>query len=250
MGKQKITKKFLINELRSFVLKNGRTPTRREFGYATPIRTLFGSYTAFITSQGYPKNNPGYQALTKQELFEELNAFVKEYDRIPSRREFGHEPQIKKLFGAFNQMIQSAGFEPNPPASFAESLVGRQFGCLTIESKSEKMINRQTTWNAICVCGNRKKDIPRGLLTSGQVHSCGCLQKETVRNLEKVKKYRVEGTNLLCLSKKIPANNKTGVRGVYYNKRRKKYVANIEFKGKRHFLGYYDDLSDAEIARK
>lgn len=188
--------------------------------------------------------------ITKDDLTNELESFIKEHNRLPKRREFGHEVLIKNLFGSFNQFIEFCGYEPNPSATFAESLIGKRFGRLVVISKSDKTINRQSTWNCLCDCGNAKNDILRGLLTSGQTRSCGCLHQESFENLEKRKELQVEGTMLTHLSDKPLKNNKTGVRGVYFNNRRQKYVATIEFKGKRHHLGYFDKLYEAAAARE
>ncbi|MZZ66983.1 hypothetical protein GUI59_19235 [Enterococcus raffinosus] len=250
MAKSRITKEFLVNELSSFVEKNGRTPTRREFGYVSPIRKHFGTFNAFVSSQGYDLNNPGHRALTRNHLVSKLETFIDTHNRIPTRREFGHELQVRNLFGTFNKFIESSGYEPNSSAAVAESLIRKRFGRLVVISKSDKMINRQTTWNCLCDCGNSKNDIPRGLLTSGQTKSCGCLHQESFENLEKRKEFQVEGTSLKLLSDKPFKNNKTGVRGVFFSNRRQKYVAVIEFQGERHHLGYFDKLSDATTARK
>jgi hypothetical protein len=45
-------------------------------------------------------------------------------------------------------------------------------------------------------------------------------------------------------------HNKTGVTGVYYCKRDKKYIANCGVNGKRHIIGYFNDLASASIARQ
>ena len=250
MAKSRITKEFLINELSSFVEKNGRTPTSREFGYVSPIRKYFGTFNAFVSSQDYELNKPGNRELTRDDLSNELETFINTHGRVPKRREFGHGQQVTKLFGTFNKFISSCGYEPNPSAAEAESLIDRRFGRLVVVSKSDNKINRQTTWNCLCDCGNTKNDVLRGLLTSGQTRSCGCLQQESFENLEKRKEFQVEGTSLKLLTDKPLKNNKTGVRGVYFNNRRQKYVATIEFKGKRHHLGYFDKLLDAAAARK
>lgn len=50
-------------------------------------------------------------------------------------------------------------------------------------------------------------------------------------------------------SKTISKANTSGVRGVYFNKKRGKWVAQIMFKGKCYYLGGYDKLEDAAKAR-
>ena len=48
----------------------------------------------------------------------------------------------------------------------------------------------------------------------------------------------------------IRSNNKTGTNGVFYDKIRNKYVAKIKVNYKSIFLGRFDTLSEATIARK
>jgi len=45
-------------------------------------------------------------------------------------------------------------------------------------------------------------------------------------------------------------NNTTGIRGVSFNKRKNKYEVSIKIKGKKHFLGFYDNLDKAIQVRK
>lgn len=50
--------------------------------------------------------------------------------------------------------------------------------------------------------------------------------------------------------RKMQANNTSGHTGVYWNGSRKKWSAEIRIKGKRHYLGSFEDLEDAVSARK
>lgn len=45
-------------------------------------------------------------------------------------------------------------------------------------------------------------------------------------------------------------DSKTGIRGVQYSHRNKKYIARIGANGQRYFLGYFDSIEDAKRARK
>lgn len=248
--RQLITKEFLMQEFTQYVEKEGIVPKKREFGYTTPITKYFGSYNKFVSYCGYTPNKSGNRKISKEFFVNKLNEFVKTHNRLPKMHEFGHEPQIKNLFGTFNTFVSQCGYEPNQSASTAKSLIGERFGRLVVISKSEKIKSRQSTWNCQCDCGNIKNDIPRSQLLNGRTSSCGCKHKETFENLELRKELLVEGTFLPLLNDKPTRANKTGIRGVFFNTRRKKYVATLEFKGERHTLGYFDNLSDAAKARK
>ena len=62
--------------------------------------------------------------------------------------------------------------------------------------------------------------------------------------------YHVGGTNLLKISAKPQRNNKSGVTGVAWDKRVGKWSANIIFRKKHIFLGYFADFNAAVAARK
>ena len=63
-------------------------------------------------------------------------------------------------------------------------------------------------------------------------------------------KYDVEGTTLPSLIAKIPKNNTSGVKGVFWDKSREKWSASITFQGKKISLGRFDIIEDAAKARK
>ena len=46
------------------------------------------------------------------------------------------------------------------------------------------------------------------------------------------------------------ARNRSGAAGVYYDSKRKKWRAEITFKQRKHFLGYFEPLEEAVKARK
>lgn len=48
----------------------------------------------------------------------------------------------------------------------------------------------------------------------------------------------------------LRVNNKTGVKGVYYDKKMKKYVASIKVKYKNIYIGRYNTLEEAKIERE
>ena len=50
-------------------------------------------------------------------------------------------------------------------------------------------------------------------------------------------------------NRKISSRNTSGCKGIYFNKRAKKWHAQIKIDGIRVHIGYYDDLEDAKTAR-
>lgn len=136
-------------------------------------------------------------------------------------------------------------------------------GCLNNEKKHErfkdltstetdnfKVIDRSYSqkgrvyWNCICKhCGNRIE------LQSNQIDrysSCGCKHYRSTK--ERMAKIRDPES---LKSTKPTAKSTTGVRGVYYNKRKKRYVAYINVDKKSKYLGSSVDLKEAaEIRRK
>lgn len=48
----------------------------------------------------------------------------------------------------------------------------------------------------------------------------------------------------------IPSTNTSGFKGVTYEKRRRKWAAQLVYRGKNHFGGYYDTIEEAAEGRK
>lgn len=88
-------------------------------------------------------------------------------------------------------------------------------------------------------------------LKDGKTKSCGCLNTEVRSHTAKDRFGFVDGTTLsgISSSRKINKNNSTGVRGVSFDKKRNKWVAQITFQRKNHCLGRFDDKEDAIDAR-
>ncbi|MGY8196563.1 hypothetical protein L1Q52_27435, partial [Klebsiella pneumoniae] len=69
------------------------------------------------------------------------------------------------------------------------------------------------------------------------------------RNDLLIRTFLREATSQLnSLNTGIYKNNTSGSKGIYYNKRAKKWQAQILIDGKREYLGLYDDLKRADIA--
>lgn len=99
-------------------------------------------------------------------------------------------------------------------------------------------------WHCECECG-KECDVLYDDLVSGNVQSCGCLQPD------KVKELYVDGTAPCKLDgSRIRSTNTSGATGVWYDKSRQKWCAEIMFKKKKHFLGRFDKKEDAIAIRK
>lgn len=105
-----------------------------------------------------------------------------------------------------------------------EDLTGRIFGRWTVECRApDKVLDsgyHEIMWNCVCECGTRK--IVRGKsLKYGDSTSCGCLQKEGIR--ERASKHHGFGTRLYniwnsmrqrCLNPNHHAFHNYGGRGI------------------------------------
>lgn len=104
-------------------------------------------------------------------------------------------------------------------------------------------------WLWQCDCGNTI-EARADIVMRGDRTSCGCKtdqeRRERAPTAPQKSGQLVEGTFLPRLKKNdlLPTNT-SGYRGVYYNNRRQKWVAQIYFKGKQIVLGAYDDPAKA-----
>ena len=124
---------------------------------------------------------------------------------------------------------------------------GERFGSLVAVERVGTSDKGQSVWRCECDCGG-ERETTGAELRYGNVTSCGC--GETKRRRAAEASGVVDGTRLSNLNGKPPKNNTSGVRGVFWNKRRHKWQAQIKFQRKNRFLGYFDDLADAAEARR
>lgn len=129
-----------------------------------------------------------------------------------------------------------------------KDITGQHFGRLTaLHPTGETNAQGRRIWHCRCECGN-EVDVTYNELLYTPRQSCGCQKREHDRRLQDSLTH-VAGTSVDYLrSQKLPANNTTGVKGVYHI--RGKYVAKIVFQKKAYYCGAYDDFDDAVRARK
>lgn len=128
-----------------------------------------------------------------------------------------------------------------------KAFVGKRFGRLVVTAYAGKR-NGMHRWQCRCDCG-KETVVGQTLLQTGKTKSCGCLQAETYRdNLQ-----LIDGTSVTMLKAtmdRLIASNTSGHTGVYLDKKRGKWVAQITFKGKTHYLGAYAEKQEAVKARR
>ena len=118
-------------------------------------------------------------------------------------------------------------------------LTGQRFGMLTALEPAED-IGSMTAWKCRCDCG-KETVVMTGHLRDGHTTSCGCKPSGTF----------IDGTCIeLLRAKTIRRNNTSGVTGVEWLPAIGKWKAVIFFKGRRYYLGCYEDFEDAVAARK
>ena len=147
--------------------------------------------------------------------------------------------------------VRSCGCLSNPPL---KDYVGKRFGRLTVleyAGKKRRVTENSaatiTFWKCRCDCG-REIIAAQPELQNGDTQSCGCLQKERMGEALGL----VDGTSVVLLEqsrKRLRSSNTSGYTGVYQEKSGK-WVAYINFKKKRYWLGRYADKEDAIKARQ
>lgn len=134
-------------------------------------------------------------------------------------------------------------------------LTGQRFGRLVAIKDAGYTKNHSRVWECKCDCGNTAF-VKAESLKYGEIKSCGCLRSDiSHENLKKAYKWSQvydckEHTRLSALSQKIHSNNKSGVKGVQWDKSRKKWIAMLWLKGVRVLYSRFDKKEDAIRARR
>lgn len=127
------------------------------------------------------------------------------------------------------------------------NLMGKTFGSLYVQNMT--VVNNRLRYVCKClICGNIVTARPQDLL-SGNTQSCGQHNKG---DTAAIKKLFIDGTAPCKISnpKKIRSNNSSGVAGVWYDKSKELWCAEIMFKGKKYFLGRFASKEQAIDARQ
>lgn len=121
--------------------------------------------------------------------------------------------------------------------------VGKSFGSLTVTAYDGRRGGKHY-WRCRCSCG-REAVVCQSNLQAGHTRSCGCLSNPAGT------RHFVEGTCIESIrSRRVSASNRSGVRGVYRNKRTGRWAAQITFQGKTRYLGSFGSLEEAARVRE
>lgn len=139
----------------------------------------------------------------------------------------------------------SCGCVGHPPL---KDWIGKRVGFLTIIAYEEKRGDTHF-WRCRCDCGNETV-VAQSTLLHGHTQSCGCLKNSVYQeNFQ-----QIDSTNVSLLESQLQggtySTNKSGYNGVYFDRRKGKWVAEITFKRKKYYLGAYADIMDAVKARR
>jgi hypothetical protein len=138
----------------------------------------------------------------------------------------------------------SCGCKSRPPL---KDWIGKRFGQLTVLGYAGKS-GGMHQWRCLCDCG-KETVVGQTCLAEGKTKSCGCLQITAIYDTLKL----VDGTSVTRLETGLThpsVNNTSGHTGVYFNRKRGKWVAEIRFKGQYYYLGSYADKREAIKARQ
>lgn len=155
------------------------------------------------------------------------------------------------------EIAKSCGCLSRKAQFVAKNIKNKKFGRLVALEPANKRDknNGSVVWCCRCACGNNV-EVAEYLLSNGKVKSCGCLSRENSSKngkkscIKQAKKVCVENTRLDNLAAAKPKNNTSGYKGVTWDRSREKWMAQIVFKGKKHFLGRYNTIEEAAAARK
>ena len=135
-----------------------------------------------------------------------------------------------------------------------KDLTGQKFSRLIVLKKVGKTKFGALIWRCKCDCGN-VVDVVGGSLKNGHTKSCGCIHKEFTSNIGKtvgVKSFEkdiIDGANVRAHLRET-SRGRSGVKGVMWNSQSQKWVAELDFKKKRYYLGSFDNIKEAQEARE
>ena len=145
----------------------------------------------------------------------------------------------------FNRYLDYAGLsEIRFNRGRGKDIAGVEFGFITAIEPTDKRDRGDVIWSCRCRCGNMLEITATRLILNNTL-SCGCIQKESIKRINKF----FDGTSLEK-SLKDPVTSERSMSGyVGVTRKKDRWQAYITYKKKRIYLGVYDKLEDAVKAR-
>jgi hypothetical protein len=127
-----------------------------------------------------------------------------------------------------------------------EDMTGRLFGRLVVlEELRHDKVRCQCDCGKVVIVGKTR-------VVGGYTQSCGCLNRD--RSADSMRSLSKDGGKMFkgrLKSDKPQSNNRSsGIKGVWFDKSRGLWAAEIKIRGKRYRLGRFAKLEDAAKARK
>ena len=129
-----------------------------------------------------------------------------------------------------------------------------KYGMLTAIKPTKERYNNEVVWEFQCDCGNIvHRSLAQVKRNTKLGYVCSCGKHKTANKSEKsrknIRKVTENGGNLSLIKKESAySTNKLRIKGVSYDKKRRKYVAQLSYKKKSYFLGRYDTVEEAKKA--
>lgn len=151
-------------------------------------------------------------------------------------------------------LLSEAGLSAGIEEAKMETMIGQKAGRWTILGEFRK--GRFLYYECRCDCGT-VRNVKSSSIRCGRSKSCGCLRRERAMDIiSKNAKERIETnaafrTNFHAIERTEPyKNNKSGHKGVYWERQKGVWKAIIYVQKKCIYLGSYHDIREAIQARE
>jgi hypothetical protein len=151
-------------------------------------------------------------------------------------------------------LLSEAGLHSGIEETKMETMIGQKAGRWTILGELRK--GRFLYYECRCDCGT-VREVKANSIRCGRSRSCGCLRRERALDvISENSKNRIETnaafrTNFQIIEReKPPKNNKSGHKGVYWEKQKGVLKAIIYVQKRCIYLGSYHDIRDAIQTRE
>lgn len=209
----------------------------------TTLLNVVETTFAALAGEVYDLKHPGTYLPSKRET-PATDAFLAEVKREAT------EPLEKEIEGLKKHLLMSVGdirdlIDYNPETGVLTAKAnfsGRQAGSV-IGSQTWQGYYAFSLFGKKCFAHRLAWLLHYGEWPSQPIdHINGIKTDNSIRNL------RLCSLSQNQFNKPTQKNNTTGVKGVYWNKRDKRYVASVQFNGKKYSAGHHKDIDSAKEA--